>query len=121
MTTSTGHREATQLAYRCKQTKPEGFGPCYFDRQRSDSSRSPWGGRDVRNRGGPVRWCGTSRSATRASSADALGVVRNLPAGAAGATFHPPVAPGPPRPNLQDGPEESRIARVNGARTGPRG
>jgi hypothetical protein len=37
--------------------------------------------------------------------------VRNLPAGDAGAALHPPVAPRAV-PNLQDGPEESRIARV---------
>jgi hypothetical protein len=40
------------------------------------------------------------------------GVVRNLPAAFAGATFHPPVAPARAVPNLQDGPEESRIAGV---------
>ena len=40
------------------------------------------------------------------------GVVRNLPAVFAGATFHPPVAPARAVPNLLDGPEESRIARV---------
>jgi hypothetical protein len=40
------------------------------------------------------------------------GVVRNLPAGIAGATFHPPVAAARAVSNLQDDPEESRIARV---------
>jgi hypothetical protein len=40
------------------------------------------------------------------------GVVRNLPAEFAGATFHPPVVPARAVPNLQDGPEGSRIARV---------
>jgi hypothetical protein len=54
-----------------------------------------------------------SRRATRRQGfAGALGVVRNLPAAFAGATFHPPVAPACAVPNLQDGPEESRIARV---------
>jgi hypothetical protein len=38
------------------------------------------------------------------------GVVRNLPATFACGTFHPPVAPAGAVPNLQDGPEESRIA-----------
>jgi hypothetical protein len=40
------------------------------------------------------------------------GVVRNLPAAFAGSAFHPPVAPARAVPNLPDGPEESRIARV---------
>jgi hypothetical protein len=40
------------------------------------------------------------------------GVVRNLPAAIASATFHPPVIPARTVPNLQDGPEESGIARV---------
>ena len=40
------------------------------------------------------------------------GVVRNLPAAFAGAPFHPPVAPARGVSNLQDGPEESRVARV---------
>ena len=40
------------------------------------------------------------------------GVVRNMPAAFAGATFHPPVAPARAVPNLQDGPKESGIARV---------
>jgi hypothetical protein len=38
------------------------------------------------------------------------GVVRNLPAAIAAATFDPPVAAAHAVPNLQDGPEESRIA-----------
>jgi hypothetical protein len=38
--------------------------------------------------------------------------VRNLPAVFAGGAFNPPVAPARAVPNLQDGPEESRIARV---------
>ena len=46
------------------------------------------------------------------------GVVRNLPAAFAGATFHPLARA---VPNLQDGPEESRDRSCNGARTGPRG
>jgi hypothetical protein len=40
------------------------------------------------------------------------GVVRNLPAAFAGATFHPPVAPARAVLDLQDEPDESRIARV---------
>ena len=40
------------------------------------------------------------------------GIVRNLPAAFAGATFHPPVAPTRAVPNPQDDPEESWIARV---------
>jgi hypothetical protein len=51
-------------------------------------------------------------TAASSSSPDALGVVRNLPAAIAGATFHPPVAPARAVSNLQDGPEESRIVRV---------
>jgi hypothetical protein len=43
---------------------------------------------------------------------DALGVVRNLPGAFAGAALHPPVVPARAVPNLQDGPEESGIARV---------
>jgi hypothetical protein len=39
------------------------------------------------------------------------GVVRNLPAVFAGGAFHPPVAPARAVPNLEDDPEESRIAR----------
>ena len=38
--------------------------------------------------------------------------MRNLPAMFAGGAFHPPVAPARAVPNLQDDPEESRIARV---------
>ena len=41
MTASTGHREATYLAYRCKQNSTEGLRPCHFDGPLSDSSRSP--------------------------------------------------------------------------------
>jgi hypothetical protein len=36
----------------------------------------------------------------------------NLPAAFAGAALHPPVVPARAVPDLQDGPEESRIARV---------
>jgi len=46
------------------------------------------------------------------SSPDALGVVRNLTGGVAGAALHPPVVPARAVLDLQDGPEESRIARV---------
>ena len=60
----------------------------------------------------PGRHLPTQRGAAAdSSSPDALGVVRNLPACLAGAAFHPPVAPARAVPNLQDGPEESRIAR----------
>jgi hypothetical protein len=45
-------------------------------------------------------------------SPDALGEVRNLPAAFVGATFHPLVALARAVPNLQDGVEESMIARV---------
>ena len=38
--------------------------------------------------------------------------MRNLPAVFAGGAFNPPVAPARAVPNLQDGPEQSRIARV---------
>ena len=41
----------------------------------------------------------------------------NLPGRVAGAALHPPLVPARAVPNLQDGPEESRIARGNGART----
>jgi hypothetical protein len=42
------------------------------------------------------------------------GLVLNLPAGFAGATFHPPVAPARAVPNLQDGPERAgSVAAAN--------
>jgi hypothetical protein len=69
-----------------------------------------------RFRGSPVEsWkTGPSSRPHRAAAGRPLrdGVVRNLPAEFAGATFHPPVAAARAVPNLQDGPEESRVARV---------
>ena len=46
------------------------------------------------------------------ASPDALGVVRNLPAGVASAALHPPIAPTRAVLDLQDDPQEDRIPRL---------
>jgi hypothetical protein len=56
--------------------------------------------------------CRTRVAAPGSPSPDALGVVRNLPGAIAGAALHPRGVPAPPVLDLQEDPEESRIARV---------
>ena len=50
-------------------------------------------------------------SAAGSPSPDALGVVRNLPGGVAGAALHPPVVPPSAVPDPQDDPEHGGIGR----------
>jgi hypothetical protein len=77
-----------------------------LERGGSSRARSDRSGRRIQS---PRR---TARQRVRRTPIYALGVIRNRPGGFAALAFHPPVVPARAVPNLQDGPEESRIARV---------